>query len=63
VRGGIETGLHYRPEADDQLEVDTSPFVSVTTAGVVWEFLIRATLYPFEYEESFEGYLGIRTAF
>ncbi|NBF40149.1 MAG: hypothetical protein GVY14_07005 [Spirochaetes bacterium] len=63
VRGGIETGLHYRPEADENLEVDASPFISVTTAGVVWDFMIRATLYPYEYEESFEGYLGIRTAF
>lgn len=63
VRGGIETGLHYRPEATDQLEVDASPFISVTTSGVVWDFLVRATLYPYEYENSFEGYLGIRTAF
>lgn len=63
VRGGLETGLHYRPEASEQLEVDASPFISVTTAGVVWDFLVRATLYPFEYENSFEGYLGIRSAF
>lgn len=63
VRGGVETGLRYRPENDDQLEVDASPFISVTTAGVVWDFLLRATLYPFEYENSFEGYLGIRSAF
>ncbi|MFO8065649.1 MAG: hypothetical protein ACQETQ_05195 [Spirochaetota bacterium] len=63
VRGGLETGLHYRPETDEQLEVDTAPFISVTTAGVVWDFLVRATVYPFEYADSFEGYLGIRTAF
>lgn len=63
VRGGIETGLHYRPEASENLEIDASPFISVTTAGVVWDFMIRATVYPYEYEKSFEGYLGIRTAF
>lgn len=63
VRGGIETGLHYRPESDQQIDVDTSPFISVTTGGVVWDFLVRTTVYPYEYEDSFEGYLGIRTAF
>ena len=63
VRGGVETGLHYRPENSEQLEVDASPFISVTTAGVVWDFMVRATVYPYEYENSFEGYLGIRTAF
>ncbi|MFP4375340.1 MAG: hypothetical protein ACLFPO_13495 [Spirochaetaceae bacterium] len=63
VRGGIETGLHYRPEAAENLEIDASPFISVTTGGVVWDFMLRATVYPYEYDESFEGYLGIRTAF
>ena len=63
VRAGLDNAALYRPSADEQLRVTVSPFVSVTTAGVVWDFTLQTQVYPFSIESAFEGFLGIETAF
>jgi hypothetical protein len=63
VRGGLDTGAEYRPNADQQLRVTVSPFLSLTTAGVVWDFTIQTQVYPIKLDDLVEGFVGIQTSF
>lgn len=63
IRGGIDTGAEYRPNDDQQIRATVSPFLSLTTSGVIWDFTIRTQVFPFELDNLVEGFVGIQTAF
>lgn len=63
IRGGLDTRMTYNPAASQQLEVRASPFLRVTASGILWDFSIRARVYPFDLQESFDGLIGITTEF
>lgn len=61
--GGIDGGMHLTPGAADEIQFSLTPFLRLTATGVVWDFALRTRLYPFDYPESFEALIGIRTEF
>lgn len=63
LHGGIDGGMHLTPDADDEIQFSVTPFLRLTSGGVVWDFALRASIYPFDQFESFQALLGIRTGF
>jgi len=63
VRGGLDSGLRYRPTSSQQIEVTTSPFISLTSSGVIWDISLDVRVFPFDLQDSFQGFVGIKTEF
>ncbi|MFP4483233.1 MAG: hypothetical protein ACLFO1_00110 [Spirochaetaceae bacterium] len=63
IRGGLDTRMTYNPGADQQLAVRVVPFLRVAASGILWDFAVRARVYPFSLQESFDGLIGITTEF
>lgn len=64
VSGGLENGIRLRPaSADDQLQIAVSPFLTINSSGVVWDFKTTFNVFPWNLDELFEAYVGIRTQF
>lgn len=64
VSGGIENAIRLRPTSTtEQLNISVSPFLSITSSGVVWDFKTDFNLFPFDLSDLFEAYVGIRTQF
>ena len=64
VTGGLETAVRLRPSsASPTLTVTTSPFLTVNSSGVVWDFKVDFNLFPFALDELVQGYVGIQTQF
>ena len=64
VTGGLSTQLTYNPEySTDQLVTKVSPYMTVATSGVLWDFKVNATVFPFDLATMFEGYVGVRAEF
>ena len=63
IRGGLDTRMTYNPAADQQLAVRVVPFLRVAASGILWDFAVRARVYPFSLQESFDGLIGITTEF
>lgn len=61
--GGLEARLGVSPTGDDQIRVQTEPFVQFDGGGVIWDFRTRLTLVPFDTERLFEAFLGVRTEY
>jgi hypothetical protein len=64
VSGGLENGIRLRPSSSgDQLSVTVSPFLSLSSSGVIWDFKTDFNLFPFDPNDLFQAYVGIRTQF
>lgn len=64
VSGGLESAIRLRPsDATDQLRVSVSPFVSISTSGVLWDMKANFNVFPFALDSLFEAYVGVRTEF
>lgn len=64
LSGGLENGIRLRPAStDDQLRIAVSPFLSINSSGVVWDFKTTFNVFPWDLDELFEAYVGIRTQF
>ena len=63
IRGGLDTRMTYNPSATQQLAVRVVPFLRVAASGILWDISIRARVYPFNLQESFDGQIGITTEF
>lgn len=63
VYGGLENKVSFSTLDTQKLDLKLSPYLSIVTAGIVWDFKLGARLFPFDFETMFEGYLGIRTSF
>ncbi len=64
VSGGLESGIRLRPEStEQQLSVIAAPFLTINSAGVVWDFKANLNLFPFDLSSIVDIYVGIRTQF
>jgi hypothetical protein len=64
VSGGLENAIRLRPaSSDQQLRVSVSPFLSINSSGVLWDFKTDFNLFPFDLATLFEAYVGVRTQF
>lgn len=64
VTGGLSSQLTYDANStDDQFRTVISPYLSVATSGVLWDFKLDANVIPFDLSTMFEGYIGVRAEF
>lgn len=64
ISGGLENAIRLRPTSTtDQLEVAVSPFVTLNSSGVIWDFKPAFNVFPFDLADLFEAYVGVRTQF
>ena len=64
VTGGISPQLTYNANSTtDQFQVKASPYMTVATAGVLWDFKLDVNVLPFDLATMFEGYIGVRAEF
>jgi hypothetical protein len=65
LQGGLESTVNLRSGASvNTLDLRVSPFVSVITEGIRWDFKIRID--PFKYTKPLEmadTFIGVRTAY
>jgi hypothetical protein len=58
--GGVETTFAVRTTQAEQFSAKVSPFVSIVTAGVLWDIKVNVNLFPFDLNNIAEGIIGIR---
>jgi hypothetical protein len=70
AQGGIQTILAFRPESEDTdvtptLAVDASPYYSLVSGGVRWDFKLDLRLFPFpdEWYGMFRPFIGLKTSY
>ena len=65
LSGGLETNFTLVTETSSgqEFEITTTPYLSVVTSGVVWNFMVNLTLVPYTLEELVEGVIGIKAEF
>lgn len=64
VSGGLENSVRLRPSGpDDQLRASISPFVTIRSSGVVWDFRVNLNLFPYDATSLFEAFVGVKTRF
>ena len=64
VTGGISPQLTYDANAEsDQFNVKVSPYVTIATAGVLWDLKFDVKVLPYNLSTMFEGYIGVRAEF
>ena len=65
LSGGIETNFTLATESSSaqDFEITTTPYISIVTSGVVWNFMVNFTLLPYSLEELAEGVIGIKAEF
>jgi hypothetical protein len=69
-RGGVETLLAFRPQTIDPtvtpvLAVDTSPYYSIISGGIRWDFKLDLRVFPFPspWYGMFMPYIGFETSY
>ncbi len=68
VSGGLETSFvvntdYASTSGEEQFEIVTTPYLSLSTPGVSWNFALDVNLIPFEPETMIEGIINIKAAF
>lgn len=63
LSGGFDTAMEYRPNDDEQVRLLASPFLRLSTSGVVWDFQLRGQVYPIVPSDALQGFIGVRTSF
>ncbi len=63
LSGGFDTAMEYRPNDDEQVRFLASPFLRLSTSGVVWDFQLRGQVYPIVPSDALQGFIGVRTSF
>ena len=61
ANGGLENRLAFQTQSGDQIIYRLSPFLSVVTSGVIWDFKVNVRLYPYKQKELIETFIGIKT--
>jgi len=61
--GGIEGNFAYLTHEENKIRVLASPYFSLVSSGVIWDFKINTKVYPFKMSNLFEGFIGIRAEF
>jgi hypothetical protein len=69
-QGGLQTLIEFRPETTDpvnipNLAVDTSPYYSIITGGVRWDFKLDVRVFPLPsaWYGMFGPYIGLKTSY
>ncbi len=64
VAGGLENSVRLRPAgAEEQLRATISPFVTIKSSGVVWDFRVHLNVFPYDAASLFEASMGVKTRF
>jgi hypothetical protein len=70
MQGGLQTLLAFRPLSEDTdvtptLAVDTSPYYSLVSGGVRWDFKLDLRLFPFpdKWYGMFKPFIGLKTSY
>jgi hypothetical protein len=69
AQGGLETMLAFRPlaetDATPPLAIDASPYYSLISGGVQWDFKLDLRVFPFpsEWYGMFKPFIGLKTSF
>ncbi|MCX7787118.1 MAG: hypothetical protein N2442_05435 [Spirochaetes bacterium] len=61
--GGIENGVTLQTNAGEQITYRLTPYVSILTSGVQWEFRINFNLYPYHWNSLIQTFVGAKTSF
>ncbi len=61
--GGIENGVTVQTNAGEQVTYRLTPFFSIQTYGVQWEFRVNFNLYPYHWSSFIETFVGAKTSF
>jgi hypothetical protein len=59
VNGGFEVKTAFSISSSDQLVAEVSPYVNATTSGVIWDFKLKAKLFPFDLSDMFQVFIGV----
>jgi hypothetical protein len=69
-QGGLQTMFAFRPETTDpvntpSLAIDTSPYYSIISGGVRWDFKLDVRVFPIpsEWYGMFGPYIGFKTSY
>jgi len=69
-QGGLQTLLEFRPQTTDPINVptlaiDSSPYYSIITGGVRWDFKLDIRVFPVpsEWYGMFGPYIGLKTSY
>lgn len=65
VMGGLETTALFSPPAagTDQFRFIVSPYFSAVTAGVIWNIKLNVRVFPVEFPEMLEAFIGVKAEF
>jgi len=61
--GGIENGVTLQTNAGEQVTYRLTPYLSVLTSGVQWEFRVNLNLYPYHWNSLIQTFVGAKTSF
>lgn len=65
LSGGLETTALFRSPAAglDQFRFLISPYFSAVTGGIVWNIKLNVQVFPVEFPEMFEPFIGVKAEF
>lgn len=65
AQGGLESLFEFRPLTTEPLAIDTSPYYSVISGGVEWDFKLSLRVFPFPspWYGMLKPFIGLKTSF
>ena len=63
LSGGAEAKLSLSTTAAQQFRAVIAPYLSTITSGVIWDFKVNTQLFPWNFNEMFEVFVGVRAEF
>ncbi len=67
LSGGVESNLAFSTAVTetetDQFRARISPYMSVISSGVIWDFKVQAKVFPFDLSDIVEAFIGVRAEF
>jgi len=65
AQGGLESLFRFRPDTSEPLAVDVSPYYSVISGGVEWDFKLSLRLFPYPspWYAMLKPFIGLKTSF
>ncbi len=63
ITGGMETRLSFKPFKNDQINTVLSPYLNLSTYGVLWNFRIDVDILPWNRNNILEFFIGLKAEF
>jgi len=63
ITGGLETNLKAVTINDPEVNIIVSPYVKLLSGGTFWDFKINVKAFPFDQNDLFDIFLGVRAEF